>query len=83
MLKIKAIRTVRNSALLYVDMPQGRVVLRKDILEAVWADMALTQLPTWLTTAPHNWGTKEREKLSANKWRIICHIHLPITLIQL
>jgi len=83
MLKIKAIRTVRDRALSYVDMPRGRVVLGKDVMEAVWADMALTQLPTWLTAAPRNWGTKERGKLSADEWRVICLIHLPITLIRL
>ena len=52
-------------------------------MEAVWADMALARLPTWLTAAPHNWGTKERGKLSADQWRAICTVHLPITLIRL
>lgn len=52
-------------------------------MEAVWEDMACTQLPTWLTCAPRNWGTKERGKLSADQWRVICTVHLPITLIRL
>lgn len=74
---------MRDGALSYVDIPRGRVVLGKDVMEAVWADMALTQLPTWLTAAPCDWGTKERGKLSADQWRVICLIHLPITLIRL
>ena len=52
-------------------------------MEAVWADMALTELPSWVTKAPSNWGTAARGKLSANNWRVICTVHLPITLIRL
>ena len=52
-------------------------------MEAVWTDMALTKLPSWVTKAPSNWGTATRGKLSANNWRVICTIHLPITLIRL
>ena len=52
-------------------------------MEAVWADMSLTELPSWVTKAPSNWGTATRGKLSANNWRVICTIHLPITLIRL
>src|SRR6266702_6171919 len=58
-------------------------VLGKDIMEAVWADMALTELPSWVTDVPCNWGTATHGKLSANNWRVICTIHLPITLIRL
>ena len=52
-------------------------------MEAVWGDMALTELLSWVTKAPSNWGTAARGKLSANNWRVICTIHLPITLIRL
>lgn len=58
-------------------------VLGKDIMEAVWADMALTILPSWVTDVPCNWGTTTQGKLSANNWRVICMVHLPITLIRL
>ncbi|KAF8260760.1 hypothetical protein EI94DRAFT_1811304 [Lactarius quietus] len=58
-------------------------VLGKDIMEAVWADMAITVLPSWVTKAPSNWGTAAWGKLSANNWRVICPVHLPITLIRL
>jgi hypothetical protein len=57
--------------------------LGKDIMEAIWADMALTKLPSWVTAVPRNWGTMTRGKLSANNWRVICTVHLPITLIRL
>ncbi len=52
-------------------------------MEVVWADMALTELPSWVTKTPLNWGTAAQGKLSANNWRVICTIHLPITLIRL
>jgi hypothetical protein len=52
-------------------------------MEAIWEDMALTELPSWVSKAPSNWGTATRGKLSANNWRVICTVHLPITLIRL
>lgn len=52
-------------------------------MDAIWADMKNTQLPTWIGSPPHNWGTASRGKLSADQWRVICTIHLPITLIRL
>ena len=52
-------------------------------MEAIWANMALTELPSWVTDAPCNWGTATHGKLSSNNWRVICAIHLPITLIRL
>jgi hypothetical protein len=45
--------------------------------------MKKTQLPSWISPAPHDWGTPSRGKLSADNWRVICTIHLPITLIWL
>ena len=52
-------------------------------MTAVWEDMAHTELPSWVTDVPRNWGTAARGKLSANNWRVICTVHLPITLIRL
>jgi hypothetical protein len=52
-------------------------------MEAIWADMALTELLSWVTKAPSNWGTETQGKLSANNWKVICTVHLPITLIRL
>lgn len=50
-------------------------------MQAIWADMAQTVLPSWVGAAPKNWGTAKRGKLSADHWRTIFTIHLPITLI--
>ena len=52
-------------------------------MEAVWKDMKATRLPSWITPAPYDWGTSRRGKLSADNWRVISCIHLPITLIRL
>lgn len=45
--------------------------------------MKRTQLPPWISPAPPNWGTSERGKLSADQWRVLCTVHLPITLVHL
>lgn len=57
-------------------------VLGKDILAAIRADMGKTILPSWIEPAPQNWGTTEHGKLSADQWRVLCTVHLPISLIQ-
>jgi len=62
---------------------QDHVVLGSTVMQVVWEDMKRTQLPTWVFAAPSNWGTAERGKLSADQWRVVCTIHLPITLIRL
>ncbi|KAJ2931557.1 hypothetical protein H1R20_g5541, partial [Candolleomyces eurysporus] len=57
--------------------------LGRDTMDIVWDDMKRTQLPSWINLPPRDWGTARRGKLSADNWRIICCIHLPITLIRL
>jgi len=59
------------------------VVLGKDVMEAVWDDMKHTKLPTWIHPAPPNWGMVEWGKLSADQWRLVSTVHLPITRIRL
>ncbi|PPQ79324.1 hypothetical protein CVT24_007406 [Panaeolus cyanescens] len=61
----------------------SRVVLGADVMGVVWQDMKKTQTPSWVATAPPNWGTTERGKLSAAQWRVVCTIHLVVTLIRL
>ena len=61
----------------------AREVLGKDILEAVWDDMRRTELPSWMSPAPKNWGTPTRGKLTADQWKVVATVHLPITLIRL
>ncbi|KAJ7447354.1 hypothetical protein B0H11DRAFT_1658847, partial [Mycena galericulata] len=70
------------------DLPPEAVVNRGavlgyDVMRATWEDMRKTILPSWVGAAPKNWGTSKRGKLSADHWRTIFTIHLPITLIWL
>ena len=62
---------------------EAREVLGRDILEAVWDDMARTELPSWMSPAPRNWGTSARGKLTADQWKVVATVHLPITLVRL
>ncbi|KAG6912887.1 hypothetical protein DXG01_011329 [Tephrocybe rancida] len=74
----------RRQLLLYNPAkPLGCVVLGKDVMDAIWADMRRTQLPTWIRPAPPNWGTSQRGKLSADQYRVICTIHVVVTLVRL
>jgi hypothetical protein len=52
-------------------------------MEEIWKDMKLTELPSWMSPAPSNWGTTTRGKLTADQWMVICTVHLPVTLIRL
>ena len=58
-------------------------VLGRERLQAVWDDMELTVLPTWLPPAPHHIGDGRHGKLSADQWRTFCSVHLVITLVRL
>jgi hypothetical protein len=66
-----------------VELEASTPVLGKDILSAIRADMEETILPSWIEPAPRNWGTTEHGKLSADQWRVLCTIHLPISLISI
>jgi hypothetical protein len=65
-----------------VEVEASTPVLGKDILASIRADMAKTVLPSWVDPAPRNWGTTEHGKLSADQWRVLCTVHLPISLIS-
>ena len=52
-------------------------------MQAIWDDMKLTELPSWMSPAPPNWGTATRGKLTADQWMVVCTVHLPVTLIRL
>lgn len=52
-------------------------------MNTIYEDMAETEIPNWISSAPCNWGTAARGKLSADQWKVICTIHLPFTLIKL
>lgn len=63
--------------------PTGGAALGRDVMEAVWREMKLTELPSWMSPAPSNWGTAARGKLTADQWMVVCTVHLPVTLIRL
>lgn len=61
----------------------GWETLGKSVMLAVSSDMKRTQVPSWITRPPIDWGQPRRGKLSANHWEVICTIHLVFTLIRL
>jgi hypothetical protein len=36
-----------------------------------------------MSPAPRNWGTATRGKLTADQWKVVATVHLPVTLIRL
>ncbi|TFK62995.1 hypothetical protein BDN72DRAFT_929405 [Pluteus cervinus] len=66
-----------------IGQKENRALLGQDVMEAIRLDMKNTQTPSWIDPAPADWGTARRGKLSADHWRVIGTIHVPITLIRL
>lgn len=66
-----------------IEVEASAPVLGKDVLDHVRQGMDQTTLPSWVSPTPRNWGTTERGKLSADQWRVLYTIHLPISLIAL
>ncbi|TFY82685.1 hypothetical protein EWM64_g1325 [Hericium alpestre] len=60
-----------------------KAVLGRTILSEMRADMAKTELPAWVSPAPSSIGSTRHGKPSADQWRSLCTIHLPITLVRL
>ncbi|KAH7870451.1 uncharacterized protein C8R40DRAFT_1057128 [Lentinula edodes] len=56
--------------------------LSHSIMEEVRTDIQRSILPTWIQPAPLAWGTPSGGKLSADHWKVICTIHLVVTLIR-
>ncbi|KAH9855542.1 hypothetical protein C2E23DRAFT_684025, partial [Lenzites betulinus] len=52
----------------------------RDTLDAYMEDRACMQLPSWVNAPPVAFGTKQHGKLSADQWRTLCIINLPLTL---
>lgn len=40
------------------------------------------EVPSWLTLPPLSFGTTRHGKLSADHWRTLCTVNLPVTLIR-
>ena len=59
------------------------IVLDRQILQEVHRDMSRTDLPTSVGRVPVNVGAAAAGTLSADQWRTLCTVHLPITLIRL
>lgn len=64
-------------------MQRKETILDKRVLQEVHRDMALTSLPTSIGRVPVNVGSAAAGTLSADEWRTLCTIHLPITLIRI
>lgn len=64
-------------------LSRGTRVLGAATLSLLHSNATRTELPSWVSPAPTGFGTKTRGKLSADQWRTLCTIHLPITLIPL
>ena len=60
-----------------------RSVLGRSILAAAQEDATMMQLPSWVNAVPPNFGSAAQGKLSADNWRTLCTINLPVTLICL
>ncbi|KAI0716956.1 hypothetical protein C8Q76DRAFT_616501, partial [Earliella scabrosa] len=58
-------------------------ILNKTILQRVREDIARTSMPTAVGRAPVDLGNAGAGTLTADQWRTVCTIHLPITLIRL
>ncbi len=52
-------------------------------MAAIQEDIARVVLPSWVRAGPKRFGTVKHGKLSADEWRSICIVHLPVTLIRL
>ncbi|EIW56596.1 uncharacterized protein TRAVEDRAFT_127575 [Trametes versicolor FP-101664 SS1] len=54
----------------------------RDTLSAYMEDRCRMQLPSWMNAPPVAFGTKQHGKLSADQWRALCIVNLPVTLIR-
>ncbi|KAI0713192.1 hypothetical protein C8T65DRAFT_574021, partial [Cerioporus squamosus] len=54
----------------------------RDTLNAYLEDRARMEVPSWVNPPPVSFGTKRHGKLSADQWRTLCIVYLPVTLIR-
>ncbi|OJT10865.1 hypothetical protein TRAPUB_12619 [Trametes pubescens] len=54
----------------------------QDTLSAYMEDRSRMILPSWMNAPPLAFGTKQHGKLSADQWRTLCTVNLPVTLIR-
>ncbi|KAI0735735.1 hypothetical protein C8Q76DRAFT_610444 [Earliella scabrosa] len=60
-------------------MPTTAALGRQTLTEYV-RDRDRMELPSWINPAPRAFGTSQHGKLSADQWRTVCTVNLPITL---
>ncbi len=58
-------------------------VFQKPVLEQLRLDIARVVLPSWLEKPPSNLGDATHGKLKADQWRVLCTVHMVITLVRL
>lgn len=75
-----AVQAVTDAFETKADLEVPKTILGKTMLEEIHADMAKTHLPSWIGRAPPNFGNPGHGKLTADQWRTLCTIHLPVTL---
>lgn len=63
--------------------PKRKAVLGHTVLTAAYEDSVNIELPSWMNPVPAAFGSKSHGKLSADQWRTLCSINLPITLVRL
>jgi hypothetical protein len=55
-------------------------ILGRSRLQEIWNNMERTILPSWCSPAPPQIGDKGQGKISTNRWRVFCTVHLVVTL---
>ncbi len=58
-------------------------IFTKPVLEQLRCDIARVVLPSWLEKPPSNLGDASHGKLKADQWRVLCTVHMVITLVRL
>ena len=58
-------------------------VLGCETLKEIWDDMNRIGHPSWLAAAPHEPGSAQHGKFTADQWRTFCTVNLVVSLIRL
>ncbi|OSD00157.1 hypothetical protein PYCCODRAFT_1371822 [Trametes coccinea BRFM310] len=60
----------------------GTAALGRETMREYVKDRTRIELPRWVNAAPVAFGTQKHGKLSADQWRTVAVVHLPVTLIR-
>ncbi|KAI0715176.1 hypothetical protein C8Q76DRAFT_618720 [Earliella scabrosa] len=75
-------RAADNQVRAFQSTLHGTAALGQQTMKEYVRDRSHLQLPNWVNPAPLAFGTSEHGKLSADQWRTVALISLPITLIR-